>query len=185
MIHAITQPFRWSLFSVRLALYWVHSAILFITKPGSRFLVFMPLSLGLFLARGLTHPPLEPLAATLSQSIGFDLLSIPFFIDIVLHLALVPFWFAYGFLGAALRPIVGALPTPSFPLPPRTAPTAPNEQLKALRATICVKRAGKPEEDAMEAAYAALPEELRVLIAAEPSALLPDHSRAPADARTR
>ena len=167
MIRAITHSFRWGCFSARLALYWVHSAILFITKPGSRFLVFMPLSLGLFLARGLTHPPLEPLVASLSQPIGFDLLSIPFFIDIVLHLVLVPFWFAYGFLGAALRPLVGALPTPSFPLPPRTAPTAPNEQLNTLRASICVKRAGKPAEGAMEAAYAALPEELKALLLPE------------------
>ena len=165
MITRILFPVLWACFVLRLVSFWIHSALVFVSKPGSRLLVFVPISVSMFLARDLLHPPFEPYIEWLSSKVGYDLLSIPYFLDVLLHAGLFPFWLAYGLIAAFLRPLIGALPTPSFPLPPRMAPSPRIGKLKRLEASIATCRAGKPQRDAMEKAYNALPRRISAVIA--------------------
>lgn len=155
---------RWLGYLIAWLVFAIHATGQFISKPGSRVLVFVPIQLGLFALRGITHPLLEPAAQDLSAIIELDLLAIPFFLDAVIFFATIPAWGLYATFARGLRPIIGAWPSPAYPLPPRRAPKVAMWEPKTVKARLALQRVRRSRSNAMLRAYAALPDEVRGLI---------------------
>lgn len=177
LLSALWRVACWCVFALRFTAFLVHAGLQFVSKPGSRTIVFTTLHVLLLVFRGLTHPPLEPYFHTASEWVGFNLLFTDWVIDIVLFIALIPFWWLYGVCAVSLRPILGALPAPTRPLPPLARLNANEVTLTPVRVRLAVKRRHRTRPSWAIHAYNQLPPEIAALITP------PARARSEAEAR--
>ena len=136
IIYAVALP----IYIARLALFFTHSFLLFLTKPGSAFIVPLILFLALFVFQGYIDPHLQPIRHYFAEKLGWralryneegylaaaGLVSVAAFVSIAVA-------------GMLMRSILMALPAPRRPLKPLEPLHARDPKLKTRRARIAVK----------------------------------------------
>jgi hypothetical protein len=160
------------LYTLRLVLYWGHSGLVFLSKPGARIIV--PVALFGFVYA--LQAPLEAAVGakidTLWQSLvqpvfGTDLarLTQPLNIEITAVALLLLLALVMMLLASMLQPVIGALWAPRMPLPPLPPLLVPDTEVKAVPVTRLLKpQLYAPLPRGLESLSQGLPEELQGLV---------------------
>ena len=132
-------------YCLRLAVYLIHSALVFLTKPGARLVVPLALLGLVYVLRGFIEAQADPAIDAFWQGavrplIGADLYGLlsPFAIEISALAVLLLFALAFALLSSMLRPLVGTFAAPRQPLPPLPPLLVPDTQVRTVKARIAV-----------------------------------------------
>jgi hypothetical protein len=135
------------LYCLRLALYLVHSALVFLAKPGARLVVVIVALIVIYLARDLIDALIGPTIEAFWEGaarpiLGPELYGLlaPLKIEVSAALALLLLALALGLLSSMLRPIVGSFAAPRQPLPPQPPMIVPDTQVRTVTARIAVPK---------------------------------------------
>lgn len=160
------------IYTLRLLLFWGHSFLVFLSKPGARIIVPMALF-------GLVYALRAPLDAavggqidTLWQSVvtpilGTDLagLTRPLNIEITAVALLLLLALVMMLLASMLQPVIGALWAPRMPLPPLPPMMVPQTEVRAVPVTrLLSPQRYAPLPDGLSSLSQGLPEELQTLL---------------------
>lgn len=161
------------LYTLRLGLFYLHSALVFLSKPGARVVVPVVLFGLVYLLRGPLDAAfggeVETLWASLVTPIfGSDLarLTRPIDIELTAVALLLLLALVMLLLASMLQPVVGALWAPRLPLPPLPPMVVPDTEVKAVPVTRQLSpQAYAPLPDGLASLSQGLPDELQALLA--------------------
>jgi hypothetical protein len=161
------------LYTLRLGLYWLHSALVFLSKPGARILVPVVLFAVVYLLRTPLDAAISNDIDTLWESLvrpifGSDLANLtrPLNIELTAVTLLLLLGLVMLLLASMLQPVVGALNAPRKPLPPLPPMVVPNTEVKAVPATrLLTPQSYAPLPEGLASLSRGLPEELQGLLA--------------------
>ena len=138
---------RLVLYPVRLVLYTVHSFLIFLSKPGARFLIPALLAAAALWQHAIVSALADPLvteAVSILQPLDAELhaMAFPYRFWIVGTVGLIVGIILINWLSKLIRPVIGALPAPSPPMLPRMALRVRTFRLKTARSKLVVRPRG-------------------------------------------
>jgi len=164
------------IYTIRLFIYWFHSFLVFLSKPGARLIVPILILAAIYLLRQPLRTAIGPEVDAIWKDvvpafIGVDLATVLASVRLEISaLALLAVFFIFFLLFASmLRPIMGALWAPQEPLPPQLAMRVPDTSVPRVAVERLIGRRRYRRLDAGLATLSArLPDHLKAVLQARP-----------------
>ena len=123
----------------RLILYWIHSVMVFISKPGAKIVVPVILIVVGLALRTFIDPLLgNVITQAASPFIGSALFDLR--IEIAFALLFVALYLLMWAAGGVLSPVAGTFPAPKRPMPPLRPLQMPMHKIKTVKASLVIKK---------------------------------------------
>ena len=159
-------------YSITLLLFWVHSFLVFLTKPGARLIIPILLFGLVYLLRspieaGIGHEVDAVWVGVLPAFVGSDIAQMLAFarIEISILVMLAVFMVFFLLFASILRPIMGAVWAPQQPLPPMLPLTLPDTTVHAEPVKRLLKRRHyRKLKHGLETLSVELPEHLQAVL---------------------
>lgn len=167
--------FQLLIFPLRFALYVLHGLMIFITKPGARFLIPAVMAVFVWWQWWWFEAELAPLVAWVLDEYRREFgIVLPPELHQWRHqtAAVILFCVATVLLmgfSRALRPVMGAFPAPSAPLRPHPPFVTPKLRIRRVPVRVCVTRLGASRIDSdPRALQRRMPPSIRALLESHP-----------------
>ncbi len=141
LLYELWYVIRLAAYLLRLPLWTLHAGMVFFTKPGSRMIVPVCLSALALFGHEAVHAFVLPYIAQASDYSGYDLTfdwkwTPSVYVEIIIWV----FAWAYSRVSRFLKPILGALPSPTRPFWPARSLRAPTIHVKHRKLRVVIKR---------------------------------------------
>lgn len=125
-------------FPIRLVIYWWHSVLVFLSKPGAKLVIPMFLvGIGLLL-----RTYIDPIFGELITSMASPLYGTAAFdyrVELAFSVVFIVIYFALMILAKMLSPVVGTFPAPKRPLTPMKPLKVKEHTVETVTATVALK----------------------------------------------